>query len=84
MKGFDARCSACDDCQVVWVAWEHEEGDTIKIAHVGQSGACGAYCEHTLVRALNGLSHIDKWGPPGEQNTQTSPYTTAADGGAPE
>lgn len=63
MKAFDARCSACDGLHIVWVAFTHEPGDTVKIAHTRCSNACGAYCKHDLENELSGLDHKDKWGP---------------------
>jgi len=63
MKGFDARCMACGEVYVLWLPWSQDEGDTVKYAHTDGLRACGEYAEHELVAALDGLDHMDKWGP---------------------
>jgi len=64
MKAFDARCHACDDLHIVWVAWDHEVGDEIRIAHARCASACGKFGPHTLEGKLTGLDSCAKWGPP--------------------
>jgi hypothetical protein len=64
MRAFDARCHACDDMHIVWVAWDHEVGDKVRIAHARCASACGEYGDHTLVNNLTGFSDHEKWGPP--------------------
>lgn len=66
MKCFDARCEQCGVEHIVWVGWEHEEGDTVYIAHKGKFKGCSGYGEHTLLRELSGNSDHPKWGPPEE------------------
>lgn len=63
MKAFDARCENCDRVHIVWVAWKHEIGDTVKIAHTRCATQCGTYGKHTLLRELTGFSDHEKWGP---------------------
>jgi len=63
VKAFDAYCHACGRVTIEWVPWMHEEGDKIKMAHCQKTGACGSYARMTLRRRLDGLSHVDKWGP---------------------
>lgn len=70
MKAFDARCANCDRVHIVWVAFNHEVGDTIKIAHIRCSTGCGAYAIHDLKSELTGLDSCDKWGPePADQQS---------------
>jgi len=63
MKAFDARCEQCGGVHIVWVGWDHEVGDVIKIAHARKPNSCREYGEHTLISQLDGLSDFDKWGP---------------------
>lgn len=65
MKAFDARCTVCGRTHVVWVMWEHEEGDEVGYRCL-PGNFCGGYAKHTLISSLDGLSDDVAWGPPEE------------------